>query len=100
MRFYIRGDHAARHGDGAGTGALPITNPLGGDPSPEGGGLHVVGMSHCILGGDAHGTDTPDHVGLGAVGLHLITAGNPLELTGSKVRAGGESRHRVGCRLN
>jgi hypothetical protein len=52
-------------------------------------------MSHGILGGDAHGADTPDHVGLGAMGLDLITTGDPFDLAGGKVGAGSESRHRV-----
>jgi len=70
-------------------------SPLLTDP-PANGAPCLTRMSRGILGGDADGRDAPDQVGLGAVGLHLITAGDPLDLAGGEVGAGSESRHRVG----
>jgi hypothetical protein len=64
---------------------------MGGDPSPEGGGLHAVGVYLSVLGGEHGGGQTPVNVGGGAgTVLHLIGAGDPANLTGGKVRAGGE----------
>lgn len=71
---------------------LPITNERrGGDPSPEGGGLYAVGVCLSEGGGDADGGHTPVHVTHGAVGVALLVcAGDPLNLTGLQVGAGGE----------
>ena len=54
-------------------------------------------MSHGILGGNAHGADAPSNI-LSRAGtvFDLIATGDPFDLTGGKVGAGSESRHRVG----
>ncbi len=67
--------------------------------SPEGHGADFVGMSLGILGGDHGGGQSPVNVGGGTrTVLQLISAGDPLDLTGLQVRAHGEREagHRIG----
>ena len=69
---------------GAWEGSSPVNRPP----------LRFGGIGRGILGGDADGTDTLSDILGGATAiLNLVSTGNPLELAGGKVRAGGESRH-------
>jgi len=71
-------------------------SPLGTDP-PANGATVSGGMCLSILGGDGGGGHSPVNVGGGAgTVLQLIGAGDPFDLAGLQVRAGGEGEaHRV-----
>ena len=101
MVLYNAGRHPRGRGRGTGdsrTNDCPLTNgsPLLTDP-PANGAPCLTRMSHSILGGNAHGADAPSDI-LSRAGtvFDLITTGDPFDLTGGKVGAGSESRHRVG----
>jgi hypothetical protein len=94
---FITGAHPPSPRDGGTARSRTNGSPLLTDPPAHGAGNGRMGLS--ILGSDGGSGQTPMDVGgrAGSV-LQLIGAGDPFDLTGLEVRAGGEGEaHRVGC---